>query len=1629
MADEKLKVIVDFDARTGGLKKAMTELKALEQMDKRFSSGDRISQMAKKNAQGLTAFKRSLDDVEKGVKMFGKGVSKFITLALKGAIVEMAAFSVAMLGIHALFASGQFIMKAYNGAMQMVSVGVAGVTVALSAASAAIREQQAAMFAYRGKGAAAFGSGMAQTQMGMRNLQSDVDLATLGVEALNKAYGNMSKKMSVAQINASKPMIKSLMDFGSAGQDPAKGLEQVSVVMQTIADKKKTLSQVTTEYKKLGEEAKKSLKGKNIKSKKDFEDFIMSGEAAKKGGVTGQFSAVNSTLVSQLKGYMTLIKGQFADQGDEMLAPLKESFAKVFGIITKDITRIMAAVSSSFGTQTFLDGFVSAVDKVGNFFVKMVREYLPKSKGMMTGLSDWWTSFRRGWNRVLDYLRPFIDGAKVIESAFKPVWNSIKKGASNFGQFNKLLQANEVHVVETGTKVAGLIDAVSKLFSDVKKVIFSMLPFINDLISGVTMVVKLMSSLFGMVADKGFNQGFAAIFGGLIASKQLGKIQGSFSPKVPVMNPNVMQVTATQVNVNGATGVGPGTTPQASAAATSTAAADKLSSGHKKTLAEASKDATSFKTTGSSSPDKPGKMDMIHPKGGLAGAGAALPYEAGYGTIRDLKNYNGGKFSGYVSSAINMNRRDTERSFLERDARNKQLIEQSKKRSEAIKEAAVTPKASSYLDALSMTRLERGGESATDALTPPGKLSIEDRNNLNAEKMERAKLRVKQKINKAGRTVRKGVAGYRGAIAFSKSGAIDPETGGYFDPSAARAQIDARSDYSAFKKFRAKNKINRGPTTKFGSKVNKFQKGFGGKMGTGLGLGLASQYAPEEMRGAMALGATVSQIDPLLGLAVAGLGGAMKAKSAGAGMAAGAMGGAALGAKFGAQGAVIGALVGGLFGGISGAVNKGRMTVKAAQESVKQTMDGFYKSIGRAAAYDYEQNVKKINAGESLKGQKGAFQDIAGQMVKKQEEMKNIALSTTPGLGNLYNAEALVKSNVGATYDTEIGQAGFTNIQMVDEVKKRFGIDLYTTNNAAQQSILRGKQSDLIGKKGQAENRKLLTRFKKEGLLGDITPEQFKAQLEAPAHAIQALMGDSTEARNLAMIQTQTTKRMDLLTKATGKSAPELEKMAREMGFDLYDATKDYNDILKKFTDNMVRTSVQLNDAIIDVFLSGSDVFKKAREAREATQTINKSSRGLGDTLRAGGSPTSKTEAVNSYMETFYPQILAAAGGDAGKAFIASRKLIGPSTTIDPKTGKKVSTGGGLAFAPGQELAGQEAFFTNNPLKQQADAKIKTGIADQYTTQIQGILGQKGFSGNIDAIKTSIAGMDDAQIEKLIKDMSTLNTNTMSGKGKRAVEQNNFKKFKKFQTTGAVEEILANAGIQTSITSQTSGTDAALANSVYDTLAGLKPAIAGMDDAITLFNESAKEFMKGPLTGVPEWWARGLKVTGTGDDMRLMPDGDTSSPRGGHIGDTATSKLSQTMARHQAMNSQLTGTRQITSSLRTTNLGSPSSDHATGAAYDLTGQNLGAYSKLVHANGGFAEFHGSMATRHLHVVPGPGNLNSTVAPSGQAGGQIGAPITNHYNIHVNGAKHSPQEIASEVMSHIRREDRVGRERS
>ena len=103
----------------------------------------------------------------------------------------------------------------------------------------------------------------------------------------------------------------------------------------------------------------------------------------------------------------------------------------------------MSGQVTEFGTSGFIDKISVVVDKITNFVVRTMRDFLPDAMGIFERIGDWWDRFTDGWNRVLDVLRPFIEGARVFEkilsNAWLPVWEQIKE---NMYDFNNQLLAN-----------------------------------------------------------------------------------------------------------------------------------------------------------------------------------------------------------------------------------------------------------------------------------------------------------------------------------------------------------------------------------------------------------------------------------------------------------------------------------------------------------------------------------------------------------------------------------------------------------------------------------------------------------------------------------------------------------------------------------------------------------------------------------------------------------------------------------------------------------------------------------------------------------------------------------------------------------------------------------------------------------------------------------------------------------------------------------------------------------------------------------------------------------------------------------------------------------------------------------
>ena len=1600
MADENVDIKIRFDAKTADLNRAIAKLAVLEKQVKKLSSG-REEAFARRTTNTLSnvtkGWKRSFDFIDAGAKMAGKGLTKFLGMAIKGVIVEMGLLAASMIAVHALFVAGQFLVKAYRGAMQMLAAGAAGVTVAIAAASAAIREQQAAIFAYRGKGAPAFGSAMNQTRMGMRNLQSDASLATLGVEALNKAYGNMSKSMNTAQINKSGGAIKALMDFGSAGQDPAKGLEQVSIVIASLSDKKKGISDVITEAKKLGPEMEQALKKANVKTKKQFQELLMSGELAKSGGVTGQFDAVNGTLISQLKGYFTRLRGEFADFGDQFLEPLKEAFDRVFGTIRRDLQRVMGAVMFSFGTQGVIDNFSSAIEKASNWLVKMIREYLPGAVGMFDRIGDWFTKFKRGWNLVLDQTRPLIDGARVLYKAFEPVWDALKRGADNLTLFRELLIQNKDNVQEFGERIGTLIDSLSKFFMNMKKMFMDMLPFLNDLVSGLTTVFDMISKIFTSGAGKGLAGALAPLMGFSILGRALSGVKGRLMPNVGAMSAQQMNVTANNVSIANPVGPVAGSRTMFGGGPLSSGAPGSYPAGPSGTPGTTSSAGTATAAGGAalaalSSGKTSGGNFLKMPSGGAVSKLADNP--------RNTLRYNMLTGSRMTVRGSDINQREKER-FTQRQQLGRGLgyymfgqasNPYAKMEGDAAARASARFEATQGLQSLSMDELHKVAvdkhgitgltdkTSRTDVIARiQGSAGYKDEDYAGMRKVGlgeaikntrgRMRFAATGAMDRAQYAGRRVSGAYQGAMAYFNSGAFNPETGEYYDLKDARDKIDERFQKTKDEAGGSKRKLLRGRIDrardsnrlnrtygKFGNAYNvKFAKSASGRMGAGMGLGLMSQVAPEEMRGAMALGATVGQIDPRLGIAVAGIGGAMKAQGAMKGALSGAAGGAALGGMLGPQGAAIGAGIGLVVGGIMGAVNKGKQQLKEAKETVHKSLGEFYMASLKSSGEQFEKNRKALESGLSLEGKSGAMQGAGAKFAATQGKVRTSILSAIEAGGGGY----------GDGSDREF----YDPKKILDEY--------YKTEEGSKVST-----EDRKKQKKRATN-------------------TVRELLKATDPAVQTQLKEIDKVNN---------DRIAALSRATGKSGAELEQLAKSMGVDLYDATVQYDELLGKFTANLRKNKEQLNAALTDTFLSGANPFTKKREAGEAQYALNQNFRQLGDILRGGGTKAEKMGAVDSSMEQAFSQILTVAGGDAFKAYDIYNRMF-------------MSGADQGIFAKGAEFEGQSEHFLGNATFNESSRLITEGVNSEAATQIRGYLAEKNMSVDSGLLEASLNKMTPEQQQSLLYDLKTMDQNTSVPK---RGETNDLKKALKKKTGGGVEQALATAyGLEgIAITAEKTQNLDKIATAATD----FSTAADGLKTAVETFNTNMTGFFAAPLGDMPGWWAKGLKVTGEGADMRLMPDADTSTPRAGQIGDTATSKLSQTMSRHAAMNGQLTGKRTVTSSLRNYALGSPSSDHATGSAYDLTGQNLGQYAKLVHANGGFAEFHGSMANRHLHVVPGPGVGDTSTSRPISSVATGGGGTTNYYSIEINGGNASPEAIANMVMAKLKDQERSNRER-
>ncbi len=541
------------------------------------------------------------------------------------------------------------------------------------------------------------------------------------------------------------------------------------------------------------------------------------------------------------------------------------------------------------------------------------------------------------------------------------------------------------------------------------------------------------------------------------------------------------------------------------------------------------------------------------------------------------------------------------------------------------------------------------------------------------------------------------------------------------------------------------------------------------------------------------------------------------------------------------------------------------------------------------------------------------------------------------------------------------------------------------------------KTGELINRHDRGQRKQTAARLVAEG---KITQSEADALAAAPGTYAEALQESADKtAKFLSGPLDRYDQMMGLLTKSTGKSEQEIKTLADQMGVNLYDDTVKFADAIEQLGLAVNLTKDQIIGASRDIVLESMSALETAFQSLNAPEVRREVVDNLRELLKAG---TATDADIVKTVQEYTEQLMIEFPDQPLSVLDFVLKSFGP--------------GGGL-YEAGFAFEGFGSRLNDvlGPLLTQMESATLSKNAESMASTISGQLLTAGFAVDQQALASRFGTMSLDEQQSVLDAISSgkfagFTTQGLGGsRGKLAQSGYN-----------TAEEYISNVllggvgGAGVGVTrAQVSVANAATMSEEEITARAdfFSAATAFFTNKPTWFGSSPSWF-----SAYPTWWNAEEK--------------DTSTPRAGAVGDSATSRLGRTLGRHSYFNSMLSGKRTVTSSLRGWNLGSINSDHVTGNAYDLIGQNLGAYATLVNRSGGFAEFHGRGGGRHLHVVPGSTPVgDSTSARTAVATSMAPAQTSNSFSIVINGGSDSADVIAKKVIAEINRVQRSKQERA
>lgn len=723
---------------------------------------------------------------------------------------------------------------------------------------------------------------------------------------------------------------------------------------------------------------------------------------------------------------------------------------------------------------------------------------------------------------------------------------------------------------------------------------------------------------------------------------------------------------------------------------------------------------------------------------------------------------------------------------------------------------------------------------------------------------------------------------------------------------------------------------------------------------------------------------------------------------------AGALGGASMGASIGGMFGPIGMAIGALGGGIIGGVT----SWMGANEEEKRRR---------------EEAAANARAGVQSIVEQGGLFNTAGDFARVREVLQ----FTAAQLSGVYSANQKLRDAYAPYKDPNaldpwrsmasgiLADRGFTTFTGTDAFGK--SIDKMRTPSGEEFYLEGAMYTDEVKKAG-AQWIAEVTGSSLEKAIGyvnestsfelalagltDMTAQELDEVLGI-AQIPPALLGDLNVSTNEVTKALEELDRKERLRSTNlylgslvlGKTATEVEEVFTDMDRSLAEVGVSFsmfNEVMG-YTGEVMADLAQGAGRLRDHLLGPVEAIKATAEAEnELRSELTKWFELRGNPLSDNDAKIATSNVLGAVVDA---QTLALASGD-----ISWNQLVGGATTKVTPTGTTYT--------------GQ----TEGALVRQLDALVAESVDLPENARTQLLAQVDIIKAQLEAAKTDPFAR--AQFDAVFAEEFTTLGKAISDEALANITVGMDPQVAIAQGTDKLVAFLQEKGIQV-----TPETTAALENMIGSEALDMQLALnSAFEEGATTLSEAIKNALAGGPTGprLPN-----PNRPGGYDPFAqyVVDPPDTSSRRSARFGDTTASRFRQTMSSHAMFNSGLSGKRTVTSGVRNWGLGSVDSDHTSGAAFDLVGDNLLAYGKNVRDSGGFAEMHGGPDSRHLHVVPSVGD---TYSPRPVAARQAAAPAAvaaGPVVVNVYGSEgQSVQALADEVIDRLERKQRSERER-